>query len=280
MQSKKTSSGFEIPSLGLGTWEMGGRDGSNNSADDKEIEAICFALEIGYSHIDTAEIYGMGHTEELVGKALEGKVRKNVFITSKVRSANLAYDNVLRAVEGSLKRLKTDYLDLYLIHAPNPAIPLKETMRAMNRLIDEKLILWQGVSNFDTAQLQEVQAYSNSKIVANQVEYNLFTRNLGVRNQNMESEIYPYCLENDIIFVAWRPLGKGIVSLKSLPVIDELSIKYGKSPAQIAIQWLISKENVATIPKASSKEHLIENFGALGWNLSQKDVIKLDEIEI
>ena len=280
MFSKKTSCGFEIPSLGIGTWEMGGRHSRVENYDEKEIDAIRFALNNGISHIDTAEIYGQGHAEELIAIALEGLDRTKFFITSKVWSNHLSYDDVLRAAEGCLKRLKTNYLDLYLIHAPNPSILLKDTMRAMNRLIDEKIILWTGVSNFDVPLMKEAQSCCSYKIVANQVEYNLFTRNTGTLSKNMEKEVYPYCIENDMILIAWRPLDKGAISSGSNTVINEMARKYEKTPSQIAINWLISKKNIVTIPKASSKEHLLENAGALGWILNEEDMIKLDRIGI
>lgn len=280
MFSKKISCGFEIPSLGFGTWEMGGRHSKDDNNDRKEIDAIRFALDMGIKHLDTAEIYGQGHAEELIAIAMEGTDRSKLFITSKVWSSHLRFDDVLRAAEGSLKRLKTDYLDLYLIHAPNPSMQLNDTMKAMNRLIDEKVILWTGVSNFDVPLMKEAQCHCSYKVVANQVEYNLFTRNEGTLSKNMEKEVYPYCVENDMILIAWRPLDKGSISSDSHPLINEMMRKYEKTPAQIAINWLISKENIVTIPKASQKTHLLENAGALGWNLSENDIIKLDRIAI
>jgi len=278
--SKKTSYGFEIPALGIGTWEMGGRHSREIKDDDKEIDAIRFALENGIRHIDTAERYGNGHAEELIAVAAEGMDRSELFITSKVWSSHLGYDDVLRAAEGSLKRLKTGYLDLYLIHAPNPSFPIKETMKAMSRLIDEKVVLWTGVSNFNVPLMEEAQSFCSHKIAANQVEYNLFTRNLGSLSQNMEKEVYPYCIENDMIMIAWRPLDKGALSSGSFPEISEIALKYKKTPAQIAINWLISKKNIVTIPKTSQRQHLLENTGALGWSLSAEDSLKLDRIAV
>jgi diketogulonate reductase-like aldo/keto reductase len=278
--SKKTSCGFEIPSLGIGTWEMGGRHSRVDNDDVTEVEAIRLALAMGMKHIDTAEIYGQGHAEELAAIAMEGMDRSGLFITSKVWSSHLRYDDVLRAAEGSLKRLKTNYLDLYLIHAPNPSLPLKETMKAMTRLIDEKIILWTGVSNFDVPLMKEAQSCCSYKIVANQVEYNLFTRNNGTLSKNMEKNVYPYCIENDLILIAWRPLDKGSITSGSGPILDEIALRYKKTPAQIAINWLISKKNIVTIPKASQKKHLIENAGALGWNLNEEDTEKLDRIAV
>ena len=268
---------IDIPVLGLGTWEIGGRMSRDTSYDAEGIAAIRGAIELGYTHIDTAEMYGAGHCEELVGLAINDFDRKSLFITTKVLPEHLLYKELLKAAEGSLKRLKTDYIDLYLIHIPNPRIPIKETMQAMDLLVRQKKIRFIGVSNFSIEQLKEAQKYTENKIVNNQIEYNLLTRHSGMYNVNIESKIIPYCQDNDIIITAWKPLVKGILFRERNKLLEELSEKYNKTLSQIAINWLISKKNIVTIPKSTNTEHLKENLGALGWKLAEEDMTLLDE---
>ncbi len=267
----------DIPVLGLGTWEIGGRMSRDTSYDTEGIAAIRGAIEFGYTHIDTAEMYGAGHSEELVGFAIKDFNRESLFITTKVLPEHLHYNDCIKAAEGSLKRLKTDYIDLYLIHVPNPKIPIKETMQAMDLLAKQKKIRFIGVSNFSVEQLKEAQMYTENKIVNNQIEYNLLTRHSGMYNVNIESEIIPYCQENDIIITAWKPLAKGSLFREKNKLLRELVDKYNKTLAQIAINWLINKKNIITIPKSTNPKHLKENLGALGWKLSEEDMKKLDE---
>ncbi len=268
---------IDIPVLGLGTWEIGGRMSRDTSEDAKGIAAIRKAIELGYTHIDTAEMYGAGHSEELVGLAINNFDRESLFITTKVLPEHLRYNDCIKVAEGSLKRLKTDYIDLYLIHIPNPKIPIKETMRAMDLLVKQKKIRFIGVSNFTIKQLKEAQRCTENKIVNNQIEYNLLTRHSGMYNVNIESEIIPFCQENEIIITAWKPLVKGILFREKNKLLKELVAKYNKTLAQIAINWLISKKNIITIPKSTNVDHLKENMGALGWKLDKEDMTRLDE---
>jgi diketogulonate reductase-like aldo/keto reductase len=261
----------------LGTWEIGGRMSRDTSYDAEGIAAIRGAIELGYNHIDTAEMYGAGHSEELVGLAIKDFKRESLFITTKVLPEHLRYNDCIKAAEGSLKRLKTDYIDLYLIHIPNPEIPIEETMKAMDLLVRQKKIRFIGVSNFSVKQLKEAQRCTENKIVNNQIEYNLLTRHSGMYNVNIESEIVPFCQENEIIITAWKPLVKGILFRERNKLLEELALKYNKTLAQIAINWLISKKNIITIPKSTNTEHLKENLGALGWKLEQEYIKRLDE---
>jgi diketogulonate reductase-like aldo/keto reductase len=249
----------------------------DTSRDGKGVAAIKKAIELGYTHIDTAEMYGAGHSEELVGLAMKGFDREKLFITTKVLPQHLRYKDVINAAEGSLKRLKTDYIDLYLIHIPNPEIPIEETMKAMDLLVRQMKIRFIGVSNFSVKQLKEAQGCTENKIVNNQIEYNLLTRHRGMYNVNIESEIIPFCQENDIIITAWKPLVKGRLFGEKNELLEKISKKYNKTIAQIAINWLISKKNIITIPKATKVEHLKENMDALGWKLDKEDMSRLDE---
>ncbi|KAB2832768.1 MAG: aldo/keto reductase [Candidatus Brocadia sp.] len=173
-------------------------------------------------------------------------------------------------------RLKTDYIDLYLIHAPSPDIPIQETMKAMDFLVEQKLVKCIGVSNFAVEQIKEAQKYTKNKIVANQIEYSLLVRNEGRVMNDMESKIIPYCQENNILVIAWRPLAKGELAKPGLRILDELVKKYNRTQSQIAINWLISKKGIVTITKSTKVEHLKENLGAIGWKLQQEDVDRLN----
>lgn len=257
-----------MPRLGLGTWTMGGkfeRDESNRAA---SVEALRNGLEIGFRLIDTAEVYGGGLAEEIIGEAIKEIPRKELFLVSKVWKEHLAHNQVIEAAKKSLQRLRTDYLDLYLIHAPGETIPLSETMPAMEVLVEQGLVRAIGVSNFSVSQMEEARKYlRNIKISANQIEYNLVHR-------EAETEIIPYCREHDITIMAHRPLAKGLLTHSQNQVLNELAEKYKKTPPQIALNWIMSQGHVA-IPKAMSLEHLRENWGALGWQLEPADVALL-----
>ncbi len=278
MEFKLLDKDFKIPVLGLGTWGIGGFMETDSSNDEESIQSIKDAIDLGYTHIDTAELYGAGHSEDLIGIAIKDLDRSKLIITSKVFKTNLKYDDVIASCKKSLEKLQTDYIDIYLIHAPNPEIPLEETMRAMDYLIEQKLVRFIGVSNFSVEEMKEAQKLSKNKIVANQIPYNLATRNKNHRGSciNMESEIIPYCQDNDIIVMAYRPIERGFL-LEPNSILDELSKKYNKTKAQIAINWLISKKGIITIPKSTNIEHLKENLGAVGWNLTDEDIKLLDE---
>lgn len=280
MEYKTLIDDMKIPVLGLGTWLIGGALEADYSQDIKAINAIKKALELGYNHLDTAEMYGNGHCEELIGEAIKGNERSSLFITSKVRETKLKYKDVIKSANESLNRLQTNYIDLFLIHSPSYTIPIEETMAAFDYLMDKKMIRNIGVSNFQVHQLVEAQRHSNYKIVANQIEYSLLTRNIGKYsgNKDMESKTIPYCQENDIIIMAERPIERGII-LQNHSQLDKLESKYNKTKAQIAINWLVSKKNIITIPKSVNENHLKENLGALGWNLDIEDIKMLDKIK-
>ncbi len=277
MEFKKLTDTITIPVIGLGTWTIGGGDEADTTYDDEDISAIRTAIKLGITHIDTAEAYAHGHTEELIGRAIGGFDRKNLFITSKVSPEHLSYDDLLASAKGSLQRLDTEYMDLYLIHGPNPDISIQETMKAMDSLVEQKLIRCMGVSNFPVEQIREAQKYTKNKIVANQIEYNLLVRDKGRVTENMESKIIPYCQENNILIIAWRPLAKGKLAKPGFKILDELAEKYHKTQAQIAINWLISKKGIVAIAKSTKVEHLEKNLGAIGWKLRQEDINRLND---
>lgn len=268
MEYKTFPSGIKIPVVGIGTWEMG----EDISEDDKNIEAIKESIRLGMAHIDTAESYAAGHAEELVGRAIKSFDRKNLFITTKVHPEHLRFNQVLKAAKASLKRLDTDYIDLYLIHWPNPEISLKETMSALGLLVDDGFVKHIGVSNFSVKLLEEAQSHSKNKIVANQVEYNLL-------NREPEKELLSFYQEKNIMLTAYQPLARGKLAKPGFVLLDELAKKYSKTQAQISLNWLISKPNVVAIPKSSNLKHLKENLGAIGWKMEKKDIERLDSYE-
>ena len=258
-----------IPAIGLGTWGIGGFEFPDYSMDDYYIRIIRRAIELGLSLIDTAEYYARGHSEELVGAAIKDFSREDVFIITKVWYANLRYEDVLKAARMSLKRLGVDYIDLYLIHWPNPSIPLKETMKAMEKLVNDGLVRHIGVSNFNVPLMEEARSYlSREDIVANEVKYSILDR-------RVENDVLPYCSKEGITVIAYTPLEKGKVARES--VLKDIGIKYRKTAVQVALNWLISKDNVIAIPKTSKEERLVEFSGAMGWRLRKEDVELLEK---
>ncbi|MCP3964887.1 MAG: aldo/keto reductase [Lentisphaerae bacterium] len=266
---KKLKCGFKMPVFGMGTWIMGGdteRDPENDGQND--IASLIAGLERGLTLIDTAEMYANGFAEKIVGQATKGRNRESLFITSKVWPTHLSYDGVLKACENSLKRLGTDYLDLYLIHKPNDEFPIEETMKALDKLSDEKVIRAIGVSNFTASRLKKAQACANHKIVLNQTHYNLSCR-------EPETELLTYCQDNHIMLEAWRPLQKGAILDAESPLLDEMCEKYSKTRSQIALNWLISQPNVVTMSTMRSVKHIEENMGAVGWSMHADDINRL-----
>lgn len=268
--TKKLINGFEMPVYGLGTWEMGGRKEVDPNNDDKaDVEAIRYAIDQGITHLDTAENYAAGHSEELLGQAIKGYGRSKLFIVSKVGRTKLRHHDLINSCHESLQRVGTGYLDLFLIHAPSLDIPIEESMQAMNELRDHGLIRNIGVSNFTVGRMVEAQKCSKAKIVANQLHLNLKYR------ETEKKGLIKYCQENDVMFIAWRPVQKGTILDSYVPVIAEMCSKYGKTPSQVAINWLISQNNIVTLSKTRNKQHLDENLGAIGWEMDASDVERL-----
>jgi diketogulonate reductase-like aldo/keto reductase len=265
---KTLKSGFSLPVYGLGTWRVGGRTEPDHSNDEAEVAAIKAAINHGITHIDTAELYGGGHTEELVGQAIRGVDRSQLILTTKVSAWNQAYDDLLKSCQNSLKRLGTDYIDLYLLHRyPEPGIPIQDTMRAMDKLVSKGLVKNIGVCNLTNRRFEEAQKHSTNKLVCNQLHYSLQGREPEVKG------IIKYCQDNDIFVTAWGPLEKG--ALENAQILNAMAKKYHKTPYQIAINWLMSQKNVIAIPKTTNIQHLEENLGAIGWEPSVEDLQKL-----
>ncbi len=262
--------GVSVPAVGIGTWNMGG---PNRSRDPEAVEAIRLGLDLGMWLIDTAEMYGAGHVEEIVARAVQGR-RDQVFIASKVSPQHFAHDDVLRASRSSLKRLGVKHLDLYQLHWPNPRIPISETMKAMEKRVQDGLVTYIGVSNFSVDQMKDAQAaLSKEQIVSNQVEYSLIERSI-------EEDLLPYCKKQNVTVIAYSPLGQGkIPSGNGRPfnVLDKIADKLGKTRCQVALNWLLKDQSVIIIPKAIRKEHVRENAEVTEWRLGNEDYEALSE---
>ena len=272
------STGVKVSDVGMGTYYDPAYIAISlvlrrQGARAKKIAALRKGLELGINLIDTAEIY---QTEDIVAEAIKDHERENLFLATKVFWNHLTYQSVLRAAENSLKRLRCSYIDLYQIHMPNRRVPIEETMKAMEKLVDEGKVRHIGVSNFSLEQMKKAEeALSKVRLAANQVEYSLKVR-------KVENDLLPYCEQQRIAVLAYRPIAHGALikpkgQLKL--IIDEISQEYGsKTPAQIALNWLIGKSKmIFPIPRASKPERAIENAGSVGWNLKAEDMKKLEE---
>jgi diketogulonate reductase-like aldo/keto reductase len=261
MEVKKLgSTECHLPEVGLGTWKYNGG-----------IEPIQVGIDHGACFVDTAEIYG---TEDVVGEALRGR-RNRVFLATKVAPRNYRSRNLIAAAEGSLRRLRAEYIDLYQLHWPNYTVPIEEPMAAMERLVDAGKIRFIGVSNFSVRELVSAQsALSKYRIVSNQVRYSLIDRTI-------ENGLLEYCQQNEITIIAYSPFGTAFSRVRTADpegVLAQVARVAAKTEAQVAINWLISKDNVVTIPKASTVAHVIENCGASGWRLPPDDYTSLAKI--
>jgi len=261
--------GRQVSEIGLGTYYdplwvatafLGWRRGSA-----AKVDAIKAGLDAGVTLLDTAEIYG---SEPLVGKALHGRKRDEIFLATKVWPIHLHRDALIRSFNKSLKRLGTTYVDLYQVHWPNPRVPISETMGAMQQLIDEGRLLHPAVSNFNLEQLKEAQsALPKAELASVQLDYSLIHR-------QVEDDVLPYCDKEKIALMAYYPLGHG--KLPSDHRLEQASLKEGKPKAQVALRWLADKPNVFPIPRASNPAHVRENVGASDWQFSEQERDELD----
>ncbi len=272
MKYKSLYNGDQLPVLGQGTWGFGGGMVADYSRDPIARNAIRAAIELGYTHIDTAEMYGAGHTEELVGQVIRDYPRQELFISSKVWHITMNYQDTLKALEGSLKRLATPYLDLYLIHRPNRDIPLEETFRALNELVEQGKVRHLGVSNFNLEQIKRAQSLCATPLLTNQVPYNLHNR------AYQKNGVLGYCQANGILLTAYSPIDRGHL-LKDSTIL-RIAQELDATPAQVALQWLLRQPLVIALPMSSRVDHLQENLGALDVELSDEQVDELNQIEL
>lgn len=261
---------LRIPKIGFGTWKIGGGDDPDYSLDAKSLAALDSALELGYTHFDTAEEYANGHAEELIGQAIHGSgvKRENLFITSKVKPEHLHYEDLLRSFENSLRHLGMDYIDAYLIHWPNPAIPMKETFRALNQLVRQGRVRHIGVSNFKRQTLKRAQAESETPLLMDQVPYRLSKR------AYVKNGILSYCQQNDILVAAYSPIK--IRNLRNNPTLNKIAEAHSATPHQIALAWLVNQPRVVTIPMSFDRKHQKENLEAADIELTAAEIARLD----
>lgn len=259
--------GVSVPTVGQGTWRMG-EVRRHRTAEEA---ALVLGLDLGLTHIDTAEMYGDGGAEEIVAAALRGRRRGELFLVSKVLPQHASYKGTIQAAEHSLRRLGTDYLDLYLLHWAGRH-PIADTMGAMENLVAAGKIRCLGVSNFDVAALRDAMAaLSRERLACNQVLYNLTHRGI-------ERDVLPFCEQHDIAVVGYTPFGGWPARGEALRVLTAIGMRHGKSPRQIALGFLTRHRLLFAIPKASDPAHVRENAGAGGTALSAADRAAIDRV--
>jgi diketogulonate reductase-like aldo/keto reductase len=267
------AAGKQTTPLGMGTyydfpWIIKARMGVFGGEEAK-LGALKAGLEGGIRMIDTAEIY---NSEPIVAKAIAGLPREDLFIATKVMFLHLRRKALAKSLERSLRKLNLSYVDLYQVHQPSPFVPIKETMAAMEEMVDKGLVRHIGVSNFSLKQTVEANAaLKKYRLASTQMPYHLADR-------RMEKEILPYCRKEGMALLAYYPLGHG--KLASSEALAKVGQKYGKTSSQVALNWLLTQDNVFPIPRASGAAHVRENVGAVGWKLSDEDRAELDRAEL
>jgi aryl-alcohol dehydrogenase-like predicted oxidoreductase len=299
-------SGLKVSAVSLGTWAIGGVNWGEVN-DEESIAAIRRAIEVGMTFIDTADIYGKGHAEEIVGQAVKGR-RQEVIIATKVANrwnergevwTDCSYDYIMQAVQASLKRLQTDYIDLYLIHKPDPNTPAAETMRALEKLLQDGVVRAAGVSRYNRAQIEEAQQCL--PLHAAQYPLNM------LRRQEI-TPILPFCQAHEVGMMAYAPLSKGLLSgkfsadttfpkndlrsgsdifqgeafrerLAAVEQLKPIAAKYGVTLAQLAINWNLCQPGVTTsLVGVKKPEQVNENVGAAGWQIEPADLAEIEQI--
>ncbi|MDY6817499.1 MAG: aldo/keto reductase [Halobacteriales archaeon] len=246
-----------LPALGLGTWQTTGGTCT---------EIVRTALDVGYRHIDTAQVYD---NERAVGVGIEAAAvdRDDIFLTTKVWRSNLRHDAVIDSVQASLDRLGTDYVDLLLIHWPHPRVPIEETLGAMTELQAEGRVEHLGVSNFTMTQLREAIDVAEEPLVTDQVLYHPLTDQSALRS---------FCVEHDLALTAYSPLARGdVIGHETLARIGD---RYDKTAPQIALRWLVQQPGVVAIPKTTSREHLEENLAVFDFSLTDAEMQRIHEL--
>ena len=268
-------SGAKVSEIGMGTyydpqWIATAKTIGWMRGAASKVEALKAGLDAGSNFIDTAELYG---SEPLVARAIRGRKREDLFIATKVWPNHLRRDALVRALEKSLKRLETSYVDLYQVHFPSAKVPIAETMGAMEEMKDKGKLLSIGVSNFSLQQTKDANAaLKKSQLASNQVEYSL-------ANREIEADLLPYCESNKISVLAYYPLGHGkLAGAAASSKMEAICKEYSKTPSPVALNWLVAGRNVFAIPRASRAEHVRENLGASGWELKPEDRAKLEAV--
>jgi diketogulonate reductase-like aldo/keto reductase len=264
MRTVALADGERVPALGQGTWRMG----ENKSAHAEEVAALCLGIDLGMTLIDTAEMYGEGGAEKVVADAIDGR-RERVFVVTKVYPHNASRTKLPKACERSLKRLRIEVIDLYLLHWRERNTPLAETVEIFERLRSAGKIKRWGVSNFDVEDMKELFAIENgTACAANQVLYNL-------ENREIESGLLPWSQKNKIPIMAYSPVGhsRGLLNNATLKKIAKL---HDSTPAQIALAWVLRQPGVIAIPKAGNQAHVRDNAQSVEIQLTDEDSPDID----
>lgn len=266
----ETIHNLQIPKVGFGTWTIGGDGSPEPSRDNRSIQALVSAIELGYTHFDTAEGYAAGHSEELIGKVIRDmKIpRESLFITSKVSPDHLQYDAVLRSCDNSLRRLEMDYLDLYLIHWPRVGMKLEETFRALNTLVQNGKVRHLGVSNFKMRDLKKSVELAETPLLTNQVSYSIPDRTYA------KNGVLKYCQEADILLTAYSPVKRR--NITGNKVLQSIARERGVTVEQVAIAWLVNQPRVITIPMSANPQHQAENIQAADLILTQEEMARIN----
>lgn len=261
--------GVDLPVIGQGTWDIPERGAAAREA----IATIRRGIELGMTHLDTAEMYGAGRVEEILGEAIAGVSRSSIFVASKVLPSNASFKGTIRACDASLKRLGLEYLDLYLLHWPGEH-PLEETMSALERLVEDGKTRFIGVSNFDVQDMQRARGYLRSAPLAcNQVLYHL-------RERGIERRLVPAALKEGVALVAYTPFGREEFPRKEARpdgVLGRIAAKHGTTPRAVILAFLTREPEVFTIPKASTVAHVEENAQAGSLVLDARELAAIDD---
>ena len=262
MRQVALRNGTRVAALGLGTWKMG----EDVRTRAQEVRALQTGIDLGATLIDTAEMYASGRSEEIVAAAIKGR-RERVYLVSKVLPQNASRSGTVKACEASLKRLKTDQIDLYLLHWRG-SVPFAETMAGFDDLMQAGKIAGFGVSNLELKELQEWLSVSRADTtLVNQVMYS-------INQRGIDYDLLPWCLEKKIAIMAYCPLGQGIIPSK--PILKRIAERHRATPAQIMLAWTLRHEHVIAIPKSSRPERVRENVAAADIVLSAEDLMDLD----
>jgi diketogulonate reductase-like aldo/keto reductase len=261
---------LQIPKIGFGTWSIGGHGSPDPTSDEHSLQALRSALELGYTHFDTAEGYAAGHAEELLGQTIRAMSipREDLFITTKVSPDHLHHDDVLHSCEGSLRRLNMDHIDLYLIHWPSVGAKYEETFRALNKLVKDGKVRHLGVSNFNLKQLQKAVALSETPILTDQVPYCVPGR------EYVKNGVLGYCQANDILLTAYSPVKHRFVH--GHKALMSIAAERGVSPYKVALAWLTTQPRVITIPMSEDPQHQRDNLHAADMVLTLEEMARLN----
>lgn len=292
-------SDLKVSVVGFGAWQAGRAGWGEDYSDHDVIEAMKYALSEGINYIDTAMVYGDGHSEEIVGSAISDFDREDIVIATKVNPPHLTHDAILRSCENSIRRMNCDYIDLYQLHWPDESVPIKESISAMEKLVDSGKVRYIGLCNYYGKEFEEAfESAKKHEIISNQLRYNLIQR-------QVETDPYPAMKKLGVDMIAWSPIAKGLLSgkynpeslpndrirsrdvlfrpenvKKLMPVLDkvkEIAERNVKSMVQVSLNYLLCK-NALVIPGIKRKSQIIDCIGSAGWKLSEREIAELDDV--